>query len=274
MTVMAMPSGYRNSSLFRQVSEALGHLTVTQQQVLVMYGIEGRSLKDTARQLGLAAGTVKGIFTGACQRLSQVGATAPAILSAPTVAEVTVGAALAANIHPQPAACPDWCTFQNCTPDKGDGSTYHMSAHRVIEIDRPGGGHAPGVGISRLVEEDGSAANWIDVSVGDHCGTGMTSAQALELAAYLREDALRAAGADGVDMPAGRLQVGDQIRTADGWQTVEVVHLDGWCCGIPMKADHVGDHRVSVCTDAHDDDNDAHLFDSDEVVRVRQAVRR
>ena len=50
---------------------AFRSLTVTQQQVFVLYAVEHRSAAAAGHKLGLPAEAVRSIFTGACQRMAQ-----------------------------------------------------------------------------------------------------------------------------------------------------------------------------------------------------------
>lgn len=57
----------------RQVRKAFETLTVTQQQVVVLYGIDGQPAATAGRHLGMPADAVRAIFAGACQRMAQFG---------------------------------------------------------------------------------------------------------------------------------------------------------------------------------------------------------
>lgn len=236
-------------SVLDRLMEGFRTLTVIQRQALCLYGVDHLPLVEVGRQLGLAGDAVRAIFAGACQRLAQYGAA-----KAP---------------HPHPAGpCPPWCP-NGCLPDGSDGSRLHMSAPRPVAHVA---GDAPDVSLSRLDPEDGEGQTLVSLFLGDRAHADMTPDQALLLAELFREDALRAAGTKGVEMPVERLRLGDEIRTKDGWEVVEVIMVDGWCCGIPPRPGHL--HPVKVSTNGHDEDDvdPEYRYDMGDLVRVRRVV--
>lgn len=74
MSPMVLPAA--TSRMSRRMRVAFETLTVTQRQVVVLYGLDHRPAAAIAQKLGLPADAVRCIFTGACQRMSQVGARA------------------------------------------------------------------------------------------------------------------------------------------------------------------------------------------------------
>lgn len=59
----------------RQLRRAFDKLTITQKQVVVLYGVDHQPAKVTARKLGMPAAAVRPIFTAACQAMAQSGGT-------------------------------------------------------------------------------------------------------------------------------------------------------------------------------------------------------
>ncbi|MDZ5443777.1 hypothetical protein U2F26_13695 [Micromonospora sp. 4G57] len=57
----------------RRLRRAFDGLTVTQQQVVVLYGVDHQPAKVTAHKLGMPAAAVRPIFTAACQAMAQSG---------------------------------------------------------------------------------------------------------------------------------------------------------------------------------------------------------
>lgn len=164
--------------------------------------------------------------------------------------------------------CPPWCGG-TCRPD-WDGSVFHCQPTIEINVDRPGDGH-PGVSLSRIDDEPGQPGDTsIDLLIGTKAGASLTPGQALAMAELLRAQALTAASTAGVDMPVERLRLGDEFLSPDGWQAVELVDVDGWCCGVPPEPDHA--HLVRVATDAHEIDEQAWEYDAGTLVQVRRAV--
>jgi hypothetical protein len=115
--------------------------------------------------------------------------------------------------------------------------------------------------------ETGTALVSINAGTGLGRNADLTPEQALVLIEVLREHILRAAGPAGVEMPIERVRLGDEIQTANGWDAVEVLMVDGWCCGIPPKPEHLCHVRIN--TEAHDDDDQAHDYALGDMVRVR-----
>ncbi|MDQ7905508.1 sigma-70 region 4 domain-containing protein [Phytohabitans sp. ZYX-F-186] len=240
MTTLAfVPPGPRTAGW---VLAHLDKLTVTQRQVFVLHGASGLSIAETARRMGLARAAVRSIFRGAAQRLADATATPQPAVSEPETA---------------PAACPPWCGGE-CKPDAADGSVYHMGPSVTVgDVE---------VGLSRLDDEDtGQGAASVDVLIG-MASAELTPARALALAEVLREQALAAAGAEGVEMRADQLRLDDQILMPDGWETVEIHDVDGWLA--PKHADKA----VRVNTEAHEEDEDAYRFAVWHMLRVRKSV--
>ena len=52
---------------------AFRSLTVTQQQVFVLYAVDHQSAAAAGHKLGMPAEAVRSIFTGACQRMALAG---------------------------------------------------------------------------------------------------------------------------------------------------------------------------------------------------------
>ncbi|MGW1057647.1 DUF6907 domain-containing protein [Micromonospora rubida] len=170
------------------------------------------------------------------------------------------------------APCPPWCPAGTCEADKADGSVFHMSDR--TDVPAGDGGDLVDVALCRLDDEDATGEATVNVHVGSGAGIGraadFTPGQALAFVETLRAHALTAAGPDGLDMPVEQVRLGEQIHVAGRWETVELLTVDGWCCGTPPTPGHRV--RVLVGTDAHDDDADAYEYAQGDLVRVRQAV--
>jgi len=91
---------------------------------------------------------------------------------------------------------------------------------------------------------------------------GMTPAEALAFIEVVRDEALRAAWPDGVDLPVRLLQTGDQILTESGWETVDELHIDN-------TAPHRHD-AVSVFTTRLGDNEGPDRHHREALIRVRR----
>ncbi|MEV2236724.1 hypothetical protein [Micromonospora sp. NPDC049891] len=169
----------------------------------------------------------------------------------------------------QQAACPPWCPPPACEPDRHDGSVFHMSQPVMVDAVNDGATatNLLDVAVSRI-DDDTPGQTTVDLAVAMDRTVGMTPEQTLAFIEILRQHALTAAGPDGLPMPVEQVRVGEQIRIDGGWETVELVTVDGWCCGQPMVPGHAC--RVLVGTDTTPDDNDAHTFDLGDIVQVRR----
>jgi hypothetical protein len=87
-------------------------------------------------------------------------------------------------------------------------------------------------------------------------------AHLLAVADTLRAAALQSAGTAGVDMPAELVRLGDQIHTADGWQQVDGIEVDGW-------GRHGQPDAVRIGTIAHQYADDFQPFPLGHPVKVR-----
>ncbi|MEU7843971.1 hypothetical protein AB0B39_23760 [Micromonospora sp. NPDC049114] len=92
---------------------------------------------------------------------------------------------------------------------------------------------------------------------------GMTPAEAMAFIEDIRDEALHAAWPDGVEIPACRVQVGDQILSPHGWEEVDGVEVDGW-------AGPFSDDAVSIATTRHEQADDAYPFRLSTPVKVRR----
>ncbi|MFY1673656.1 DUF6907 domain-containing protein [Plantactinospora sp. WMMB334] len=128
---------------------------------------------------------------------------------------------------------PEWCRWQQCAAD-ALGDRYHMSAPEDVPTDEGTG--LLDVALARLDDVDGIGKPTVSINLGRGGGQSveLTAAQTLHFAEVLRRYALRAAGRSGVEMPIGLVRVGEEIQTDAGWDAVEGVDADGWCCGRPM----------------------------------------
>ena len=163
------------------------------------------------------------------------------------------------------APCPPWCGWEKCDHD------YHLSRPTYTPVT----GRGEKLDVSLVLDEvdmpDTVTVGVTVSAIGPSTATAdLTPAQTLAFIETLRQHALTAAGPDGMEMPVEQVRIGDQIKIGDRWETVELVTLDGWCCGQPAVPGHA--HRVQVGTNATPDDNDTHDFDMGDVVTVRQAV--
>lgn len=171
---------------------------------------------------------------------------------------------------PKLAAAPEWCPNE-CLPDQSDGSVFHMSTPQ--ELATAGDKVILDVCLTRIDDEDdGPGDTTVTLSTGFDADADLSPEQALQLVEILREHAVRAAGSKGVEMPVERLRLGDEIRTKDGWEVVEVIMVDGWCCGIPPQPGHL--HPVKVSTNGHDEDDvdPEYRYDMGDLVRVRRVT--
>jgi hypothetical protein len=155
-----------------------------------------------------------------------------------------------------------------------DSAPYYQSAPVDIPAEDDG---SLDVSLSRLDDQPGTlgdgdpgqaGSTTVDVYVGTGCGAAasLTPENALRLAEVLREHALRAAGPDGVEVPADRVRVGDELLTPDGWERVEMQDVDGWL-------DEGHDRAVNLSTIAHDGE-EGYRFLIGGPVRIREAVSR
>ncbi|HEY0700269.1 MAG TPA: hypothetical protein VGD43_20995 [Micromonospora sp.] len=171
----------------------------------------------------------------------------------------------------QTTGCAPWCPPEGCEPDRYDGSVFHMS--QPVDVPTSEGTGVLDVCLTRLDEESEPGQVEVCVNVGADIGrsTHLTPAQTLAYIETLRAHALTAAGPDGVEIPVEQLRLGDELSTPNGWETVEVVLVDGWCCGIPPVGDHP--HEVKVNTDAHENDENAYRYGRGDLVRIRAVTR-
>ena len=156
--------------------------------------------------------------------------------------------------------CPPWCGWKVCDGFHLSAPTYTPTADGPEQLDvslmrddldGPGDAHV-GVNVSRS-------------ALGGACAD-LTPAQVIDFMATLRRLALTAAGPDGLPMPAEQVQIGDQIRVGDGWETVKGVMVDGW-----LEEGHP--RAVAIDTDAHDPDSgDDYRYPLGYPVMVRQGA--
>lgn len=253
-TLQIAPPGRRAAG---RVLAHLDALTVTQRQVLVLHGASGLSVGETARRTGLACAAVRSIYRGAAQRLADVTATpAPEVFrgSPENSSDGTNNPPEQGLCEPaQESPCPPWCGGCNL---EADGVRYHLSHGTPFDFDE---GEQPELCFSRLDDDGQPGTVMIELCLGLKANASLTPAQALALAERLREQAISAAGAEGVELPVEQARLGEEILTADnGWQPVESVLLDG-------TADH-----AAIYTS--DNDYTGHGFTTGDGIRVRKAV--
>ncbi|MFY1673655.1 hypothetical protein ACN27G_27475 [Plantactinospora sp. WMMB334] len=157
---------------------------------------------------------------------------------------------------------PAWATRTN---PEADDWTIHTSDPTDVVTDGPDGPGTFRIELSEEIENSQSKGVMIAMlNVGDWAD--LSPAHALDFAEQLRDLALTGAGPAGVDLPADRVRVGDELLTSNGWQLVETVDVDGW-----VETGHA--HAVSLGTTVHNGDV-GYRYPIGFPVRVRKAVTR
>lgn len=158
--------------------------------------------------------------------------------------------------------CPPWCGWTTC-----DG--FHLSPATPVATRS----EAEELDASLMRDDlDGPGDNSVLVNIAPAGRAGvcadLTPAQVIDFMATLRQLALTAAGLDGLLMPVELVQIGDQIRVGNGWETVKGAMVDGW-----LDEGHPG--AVAIDTDSHGaDSGDVHRYPLSAPVIVRRAVTR
>jgi hypothetical protein len=156
--------------------------------------------------------------------------------------------------------CPPWCGWDRCDGFHLSAPTYAATPSETEQLD-----------VSLMRDDlDGPGDNRVLVNITTVGRTGvcvdLTPAGVIDFMATLRRFALTAAGPDGMPMPVEQVQIGDQIRVGDRWETVKGVMVDGW-----LEEGHP--RAVAIDTDAHDPDSgDDYRYPLGAPLIVRQAV--
>ena len=166
-----------------------------------------------------------------------------------------------------PTDHPTWCAaVAECEAARDvDGTILHTSDYRSVEAANAATGRPEElvISLSRCDDPDGEqgpTSVYVMSAERLGCELRLPPAAARELAALLLEAADRAEPEH--DMAAAEVRVGDQLRTADGWETVTGLLADG------LR------HEVAIFTDDDTDVDEAMRPDLDAPVRIRRAVAR
>lgn len=165
----------------------------------------------------------------------------------------------------QMPACPDFCdgTCVEWPEEKGDA--HHTSGFTTLTVPSDRRGETLDLDVSVSRTDDDFQVGTLDVNLlgFNHGGATLTAAHARQLAAMLLNAAdLADPLPSGVMVtPAGRVRIGDEIDTPDGWQTVN---------GLLIFPD--ADQAALFTPEKDDIDSDGYQHSMLDPVRVRRPL--
>jgi hypothetical protein len=159
-------------------------------------------------------------------------------------------------------AAPAWATR---TIPETDTWTIHNSDEIEVAADGPDGPHTFRIALSEEVEDGKSKGVMVAMlSMGDW--VDLTPTHVMDFIEQLRDLAVTGAGAEGIEIPAERVRLGDELLGPNGWDVVEMVDVDGCLIeGHPSA--------INISTTAHDGES-GYRLPLGAPVRVRKAVTR